>query len=114
AVLDRREHQVLGDAVAPDQLDHDVDVGAAHDLEGVAGDPRAPARERLRLLRLLVGDDADLDRPAGAARDLLLVARQHRPGAAADRADAEQPDLDRLHASFFAKWNDVTTMPSLK
>ena len=34
---------------------------------------------------------------AGAAADLLLVAREHGKRAAADGADAEQTDVDRFH-----------------
>ena len=59
--------------------------------------------EPLRLFHLLVGADTDFDGAPGAARDLHLVSGEHRPGAAAHRADAEQPYLDGSHASFLAK-----------
>src|SRR3989441_9734904 len=111
---DRREHEVLRHGDPADQLDDDIDVGIAHHLEGVRGDARLPGGELFRLFDLLVGDDADLDGAPGAARDLLPVAREHRPGAAAHRADAEQSHLDRFHLSFFMKWNEVTAIPSRK
>ena len=43
-----------------------------------------------------VGHHRDANVAAGAAPDLLAVAAQHLEGAAADGADAEQADLDRL------------------
>ena len=54
----------------------------------------------LRARNLLVGDHRNPDRAPGAALDLVGVAAEHLPGAAADRADAEQADVNGLH--FFA------------
>mgnify|MGYP003297922947 CR=1 FL=1 len=59
----------------------------------------------------------------GAAHDLLAVAAQHLDGAAADRAEAEEADVDGLQENlmpvgffeiFLSKWNDVMVMPSRK
>ena len=103
AAVDRGEDQIFRDRDPADQLDHDVDLGIAHHFERVRGDARLTTGQLLRLRRLLVGDDADADVAAGAARDLLPVTREHRPGASAHRADAEQPHVDRLHLSGFLK-----------
>ena len=103
AVGDRLQHQVLRDAGAADQLDHDVDVRGAHHFPGVGGQTCALPSTRLpRLLHVLVGDARDADGAAGAAPDLVGVAREHVPGAAADRADAEQPDVNRVHRELHA------------
>jgi hypothetical protein len=72
-------------------------------LERVRGDARGASGELLRAVDILVGDHADADVAAGAARDLLAVAREHRPGASAHRADPQQADVDRLHLSGFLK-----------
>src|SRR6185295_13712264 len=93
------EHQVLGDGVAADQLDDDVHVLRAGDLEGVAEHPRLLADLLARDLDRLVGDLGDLDGAAGAALDLVGVAIQDVPGAAAHGTDAEQPHPDRFHAA---------------
>src|SRR6185295_18778781 len=99
AALDRLEHQVLGHRVAADQLNDDIDVPGAHHFVGVAQDARLLADFFSRDFGRLVGDLRDLDGAPGAAADLVGVAVEYVPGAAADRADPEQPYADRLHAA---------------
>src|SRR4051812_18320672 len=96
AVADCLELQVLGHGVAANQLDDDVDVLRADKLEGILGQLGFSAGDLLRAGEVLVGDLRDLDRTAGAAADLVGVAIQDVPGAAAYRADAEQPYAYRL------------------
>src|SRR6185369_13479601 len=87
----------LRDRRTADQLDDDVDVPGARDLVGVGGDARLRADDLARPARRLVGDPRDPDRAPRAALDLVAVAAENVPDAAADRADAEQPDADRAH-----------------
>ena len=65
---------------------------------GVGDDRRGVADDAARALDVEVGDDGDVDVAPGAAPDLGVVAPQHREGAAADGADAEQSDADGGHA----------------
>ncbi len=98
AVLDGLENQVARDPGAADQLDDDVDVGSAHDLERVVGDDRRARRPLPRTFsRSLSATILIRMRAACAAADLFLVALQHREGAAAYGADAEQPHVDGSH-----------------
>jgi hypothetical protein len=46
---------------------------------------------------IAVGNDTDLYRAAGAARDFFSVALEYRVGAATDGADAEKSNVDRFH-----------------
>ncbi len=97
AVADRLEHQLFGDAVAADQLDDDVDLRIAHQLECVADDFRFFSGNFPGSPDGLVGHLRDLDRAPGAAPDLAGVAAEHVPGAAAHGADAQQPYINWLH-----------------
>jgi len=94
---DGLEHELPGDAVAADQLDHDVDVGIGDDLARVADHLDAVAGHFAGARGVEVGHHGDLDAAAGAALDFLLVALEHLEGAAADRACAEQAYLDGFH-----------------
>ncbi len=122
AGIDRLEHQLARRRVAADQLDHDVDVGTL-DHEPRGGDDLDALERDLALLgEILRARDPDHDLAAGAARDLLAVAAQHLDGAAADRPEAEETDLDGLQnlipvaraLTFLSKWNDVMVIPSRK
>ncbi len=88
------EHQRARDAVAADELDHDVDVGVGDDLARIGHHLGAVADDGARTRHVEVGHHGDGDAAAGAAADVFLVALQHLEGAAADGADAEQADLD--------------------
>ncbi len=99
AVFDRIEDQPPGDRGAADQLDDDVDRRIGDDVQGVADHRDAIAGDRAGALDVQVGDLDDLDAAAGATLDLGGIAPEDLEGAAADRADAEQPDSDR--AEFF-------------
>src|ERR1700687_1086714 len=46
------------------------------------------------------GDARDFDAASGAAFDLFLIAAQHREGAAAHRAEAQEANFDRIHAAY--------------
>ena len=99
AVGDRLQHQLARDAIAADQLDHDVDRRVVDHFPGVGGDCGPVSDQLPRPREILVRDLDDADAAPGAALDFLLVAREHVPGAAADRAYAQQPDADRIHFS---------------
>ena len=114
AVLDRGQDQVLGDGVAADQLDHDVDVGIAHHREGVVGQPCCIPDDGARPREILVCDDGDLDAAAGTPGDLALVAIEDAERAAADRADAQQADVDGSHGSCFSEHEGGNDVPLAK
>ena len=95
---DGLEHQGLGDAVAADQLDDDVDRGVRDHLPRIADNLDRVADDGPRTRHVEVGHHRDLDAPAGAPANLFLIALQHLEGAAADGADAEQANLDGVHA----------------
>src|SRR2546430_10847030 len=97
AVADRLEHQLSRDAVAADQLDDDVDLRVAYQLERIADDFGLFPGNLLGPVKGFVGDLRDLDRATGAALDLVGVAAEHVPRAAPDRADAQQPYINWLH-----------------
>ena len=99
AVFDGGQHQFLGHGVAADELDDDVDVRVLDHREGVVGDPRLAAGDRVGQIQVAVGHGGDLDGPAGAAGDFLSVAGEDGPGAATDGADAQQAYVDRFHFS---------------
>src|SRR5690606_23682808 len=94
---DRTEHELARHAVAANEFDDDVHVRVGDHREGVVGDAHAVARHAAGVLDVLVGDDADADRPAGAPRDLFLVAAQHLESATADGADTEKAYVDWFH-----------------
>ncbi len=94
---DGLEHQLLGDAIAADELDDDVDVGVGDDFARVADHLDAFADHFAGAGSVEVGHHGDLDATAGAALDFFLVALEHLEGAAADRACAEQAYLDGFH-----------------
>jgi hypothetical protein len=77
AVGDGLEHQFLGNAVAADQFDDDVDLGIGDHGEGIVGHLRPAGGDLARQFEVLVGDLGDADRPPGAARDLGLVAGKY-------------------------------------
>ncbi len=99
AVRDRLQHQPPGRLDAADQLEHDVDIVPAHQCGRIRTDLDAGnvRQQRACLFRGARGDVRDPDRTPGAARDLLGIAVEDRPGAAPDRAQAEQPHAHRLH-----------------
>jgi hypothetical protein len=95
---DGLEHQRARDAVAADQLDHDVDRRLGDHRARIGHHPHALARRRARARSTSRSATIAISIAApGAAPDLLAVALQHAEGAAADGADAEQADLDGLH-----------------
>ena len=85
----RLQHQGARDAIAADQLDHDVDRRVVDHQPGIGDHLRPLANDGACTLGVEVGHHRDLDATPGAALDFLLVAMQHLEGAAADGADAQ-------------------------
>ena len=92
----------LGGGVLPaDELNHDVDVGVAHDLvpvvgEGVAGDAAGGRGARVERAATL---DAEID---AVALHVVVVVRQDEPGdAAAHGAEADDADVHGVHVVSF-------------
>ena len=99
----RFEHELARDAVAADQLDHDVDVGIRDHRACIVHDLHLVADQCARTLRVEVRHHRDFDAAARAALDFARVALQHFERAAADGADAEQADLDGFHGLTFSR-----------
>ncbi len=88
--------RVLAVVGAADQLDHDVDGRVGDDAARIVDHLRRVADDAARTREVEVGHRGDADLAPGTALDLFLIALQHLECAAADRADAEQADLDRF------------------
>src|SRR5271154_4862773 len=71
----------------------------ADDLERIGSHCRGVAHDLACAFDILIGNHRDCNTAAGAAHDLLLVTREHLESAAADRANAEQPHVNRFHHS---------------
>ncbi|EWS65311.1 hypothetical protein Y695_01444 [Hydrogenophaga sp. T4] len=91
------QHQRLGDAVATDQLDHDVDIGVGDHGARVVHHLHVRADDALRTRHIKIGHHGDFNATASAALDFFLVALQHVERAAAHGAYAQQAYLDRFH-----------------
>jgi hypothetical protein len=77
AVLDGLQHQILGDCVATNQFDHDIDVRIIDNGKRII---RHFARTRSHLTRqfeITVGYLHNLNGTTGATADLHLIALQH-------------------------------------
>ena len=96
---DRIEHKRACRRHAADQLAHDIDVGMRDDNRRVVGqvDSGHTARRVARAIERARGDPRNADRASRAPRDFLLVAAEHVEYALADRAEADERDLERLH-----------------
>ena len=102
AGLNGFEHQRLGNAVAANQFDHDINVGAGDDLARVINHLHALAHQRLGARHVQVGHHGDLNATAGAPANLFLVALEHVEGAAAHGANAQKayPDGAQIRRRF--------------
>ena len=93
----RLQHQRLGHAIAANQLDHDVDVRVGDDGTCVVDHLNLRTHHALGALHIQIGHHGNLNAPASAAADFVLVALQYVEHAAADGADAQQAYLDGFH-----------------
>ncbi len=96
----RFEHQGLGNAVAANQFDHDVNVCVGDHGARVAHHLDAIAHEALRPCHIEVRHHGDLDATARATLDFFLVAPQHVERARAHNTHAQQAYLNRFHKCF--------------
>jgi len=94
------QHQGLGNAVAADQLDDDVDLGVGNDLAGVAHHSHSLAHGGFGAGHVEVGHHGDFNATARTAGDFFLVAFEHIERAAAHGTDAEQANLNGFHTDF--------------
>ncbi len=123
AVVDRLQHERAGVGLPADQLHHDVDAGALDDVRRVGDELDALEGDLALLGEVARARRRHHDVAPRPARDLLAVAAQDLDRAAADRAEAEQADVDGLQENlipvgaaeiFLSKWKDVTVIPSRK
>src|SRR5690606_2656211 len=96
AVVDRLEYQLLGDGVATDQLDDDVDFRVVDQSEDVCGDLGTGGIAAR--VRIACGDLGHFDAATGATRDLFGVALEHIEGAAADGSQSTDTYFHRFQA----------------
>ena len=94
------QHQLLGQRVATNQLDHDVDVGVADDLAGIGHHLGLVAHDLLRQRGVAARHHGDLNATASTAFDFFLVALQHVENTAAHGAQAHHAYLYRFHKFF--------------
>jgi hypothetical protein len=97
AGCDSFEHQRLGNAVATDQLDDDIDVWVGDDGARVVHHLYVGTDDALGTCHIKVSHHGDFDTAAGTALDFLLVALEHVECAASHGANAEQAYLYRFH-----------------
>ena len=97
AVGDGLHDQVFGNAVAADQLNHDIDVGVRDDQITVTNDFALTVGELACALDVEVGHHDDLNRPASAGADFGLITLQDGEGASTNGADAKKANFDRFH-----------------
>ena len=97
AMIDGGQHQVLGDAGTADQFDHDVDIRMGRDHAGIADNLDAVADNFARPGNIEIGRHFQHDRTPGTPADFFRIAFENGRGAAADRADAHDAYIDRLH-----------------
>src|SRR5690606_15903689 len=98
AVVDGLEYQFLGQGVAADQLDDDVDLGVIDQFEDIAGHGNAGGVV-LRLGRTN-GNLGNLDAATGAPSNLLGIAFEYIQSTATDGAQTTDAHFDRLHTQF--------------
>ena len=114
AVFDSGQDQIFRNPGAADQFHNDIDIGSAHQCEGVVGRLGAVANQFSRPFEILVGNGLDQDAAACTTANLLLIASQDRKSAAAHGANAEQADVNGFHRNSFLNENAVMKKSSLK
>ena len=77
ASRNRFEHQLFGDAITPDEFDHDIDFWIGNHLARVIHHFHSATHNRLSAGGVEVRDHRDLYRAASAALDFFLVAIEH-------------------------------------
>ena len=101
------EHQRLGNAVAANQLNDDVNLRVGNHRPGVAYHLHALPDQRLGPRHIQVSHHGDLDAATGTPPDFLLVAAQHIEGARAHHANTQQANLNRFH--IFLRSNEAAS-----
>ena len=96
AILDGLEHQLLGNGVATDQLDDDIDFRVVDQFEDVGGDGcSAGIALRVGVTRGNLGND---NAPPGTAGNLLGITFEYIEGTATDGTQATDAYFHRFHA----------------
>ena len=100
ACFNSLQHQLLGNAVAANQLDNDVNVRVGNHGACIADHLDGWPDRSLRACCVQVSDHGDLNTPPCTANNLALVTLQHVKHAAADGANAQKAYLNRFHMLF--------------
>ena len=118
AVGNRLQHQVLGNGVATDQFDDNVDLRVIHHLKRVRSHPRRITGNGFGPRNILVRDHGDADGAARPARNFLAVTLEYLERAATDSTGAQQSHIDRFHclpvSCFLLPVSCYFTSPSLR
>src|SRR5690606_17010919 len=98
AILDGLEHQLLGNGVATDELDDDIDFRVVDQLEDVGGDGcSAGIALRVGVTRGNLGND---NAPPGTAGNLLGITFEYIEGTATDGTQATDAHFHRFHVVY--------------
>ena len=90
-------HRLLGDALlAADQLDEDVDLGIAGELDRIGDEAKAGNVDVAILVPIERGDGHDLDRPPNALAKVGAALGKEPQDPASDRAEPGEPEFQRL------------------
>ena len=90
ALTNRFKHKLLGESVAADELDHDIDLRILCQGHCIGSEPSRSLCKRLGFCRVEIGHRSNRDAAASTAAYFLCISSQHRPGAATHGAQAGQ------------------------
>ena len=86
-VGDRRHDELSGNAIATNQLDHDVDIRMANHSPTIGHYLDRTTRHLFGAFGVKIGHHHHFDGPAGAAPNFFLITAQYIKGATTYRAD---------------------------
>ena len=94
AVGDRLQHQLAGERVATNQLNHNVDGGVTHHFVGITAHRDGITHQGARLGHIANCHAGDLDPAPGTSGDFFGVAFEHLPCTTAHHTQAQQANFD--------------------
>ena len=94
AALQRLEDEAPGRLDAPDDLDHDIDVGVVDHRLGVGGENAGRQYDRAFPGQAVHRHGAEREADAGASLDVVAVAQDQLGQRRSNVAAAQQPDPD--------------------
>ena len=98
AIFNGFEHQVFGNGVAANQLDHHIHIGAGNGGKGVVHHLNTVTHNAAGVVHIAVCHHGNFNAAPRARLDLGLVALQDFEYTAANSANTHQGDFERFHA----------------